>query len=137
MDMSTVTGAYTGLKFAKDVFQVLLRSKVALETRAEIDTAMEKLGAAQHTMFEMRDELSRLQHQNDNLREQLKARDDWEAQKAKYRLVREDARWRGGLSVSRAADTPCLPRLLQRQACHSDSPGSLEWWCIEVSRMRK
>lgn len=81
-----VSAAYTGLKFAKDALQVALGYKIEAETRTQITAALEKLGAAQDTLFELREELFRLQGDNDRLRQQLAAREKWEAQKAAYRL---------------------------------------------------
>ncbi len=87
MDMSALTGVFTGLNYARGVFQGLRKAKVALETHAQIDEALEKLGQAQATMFEMQAELFRFQQTNEDLRAQLNARDDWDARLAKYRLA--------------------------------------------------
>ena len=86
MDIATVSAAYTGLKFAKDALQVALGYKIETETRTQITTALEKLGATQDTLFELRDELFRLQSENDRLRQELVARDEWNAVKAQYQL---------------------------------------------------
>ena len=88
MDIGMVTAAYTGLKFAKDALQVALSYKIEGETRTQITAALEKLGAAQDTLFELREDLFRLQGENDQLRQQLASRDEWEAQKAAYRLTK-------------------------------------------------
>ncbi len=86
MDVTLVTAAYTGLKFAKDALQTALSYKIENETRAQINAALEKLGQAQDTLFELRNELFRLQSENDRLRQELKSRDESEAQKANYEL---------------------------------------------------
>jgi hypothetical protein len=86
MDVTLITAAYTGLKFAKDALQTALSYKIENETRAQISAALEKLGSAQDTLFELREELFQLQSENDRLRQELKSRDSWEAQKAGYQL---------------------------------------------------
>jgi hypothetical protein len=77
----------TGLTFARDAFQVMLGSKIEIETQTRILEALTKLGAAQDTLFQVREELFRLQGENDRLRQELAARNDWETQKAKYHLT--------------------------------------------------
>lgn len=86
MDIATVGAAYTGLKFAKDSLQMALGYKIEKETRLQITAALEKLGTAQDTLFELREELFRLQSENDRLRQDLAACDEWNAVKAQYRL---------------------------------------------------
>ena len=86
MDIAAIGAAYSGLKFAKDALQMALGYKIEVETRTQISAALEKLGLAQDSLFELREELMRLQGENDRLRVELKARGDWEAQKARYQL---------------------------------------------------
>jgi hypothetical protein len=86
LDIATIGAAYTGLKFAKDALQVALGYKIETETRTQISAALEKLGTAQDTLFELREELFRLQGENDHLRQELAARQGWEALKAQYQL---------------------------------------------------
>jgi hypothetical protein len=86
MDIAAVGAAYTGLKFAKDALQAALGYTVEIETRTRITAALEKLGATQDSLFELREELFRLQSENDRLRQEVAARDEWNAAKAQYRL---------------------------------------------------
>src|SRR5262245_38904772 len=86
MDMAVIAGAYNGLKFAKDALQVALNYKIENETRSQIAAALEKLGAVQDTLFEMREELFRLQTENQELRRELQMASDWEARRADYHL---------------------------------------------------
>jgi hypothetical protein len=90
MDLTIIGAAYSGLKFAKDALQVALGYRIEAEVRAQISAALEKLGAAQDTLFELREELFRLQGDNDRLRQQLTAHEGWEAQRAVYRLTRTE-----------------------------------------------
>lgn len=102
MDIAMVGAAYTGLKFAKEALQVALGYKIETETRAQITAALEKLGAAQDSLFELREELFRLQSENDGLRQQLAARDNWETVKAQYQLQETS----GGAVVYESAGPP-------------------------------
>lgn len=102
MDMTAVSGAVTGLKAAKDLLQVALRTKVALEAAAQIGTALDRLGEVQDSLFDLRDELSRLQQENEELRRQVRARDDWDARLAKYRLATTP----GGATVFEHIEAP-------------------------------
>jgi len=102
MDISAVGAAYTGLKFAKDALQVALSYKIENETRTQISAALDKLGAAQDSLFELREELLRLQGENDRLRQALKAQQDWEATKARYQLEATS----GGAVVYGSLDSP-------------------------------
>jgi hypothetical protein len=86
MDVALIGASYTGLKFAKDALQTILNQKIESRTREQISEALEKLGSAQDTLFELREELFRLQSENDRLRQELKAREGWETQKAGYQL---------------------------------------------------
>jgi regulator of replication initiation timing len=87
MDLASIGAAYTGLKFAKDTFQTVLGYKIEADTQTKIAESMAKLGATQDTLFELREELYRLQTENEKLRSDLKAHDDWDAQKTKYPLT--------------------------------------------------
>ena len=84
MDIAAVGAAYTGLKFAKDALQVALGYKIETTTRAQITAALEKLGAAQDSLFGLREELFYLQSENDRLRQEVAACDEWNAVKAPY-----------------------------------------------------
>lgn len=86
MDIATVGAAITGIKFAKDSLQAALGYKIEKETQIQMTAVLEKLGTALDTLFELREELFRLQSENDRLRQDLAARDEWNALKAQYRL---------------------------------------------------
>ena len=89
--LTTVSAGYAGLKFAKDSLQVALGLKIEGDVRAAIVEALTKLGSTQDTLFELREEMFRLQSENERLRQDLKSRDDWETRKAQYQLVRTEA----------------------------------------------
>src|SRR6185436_270418 len=56
-------------------------------SQTRVIAALGEVGKAQDTMFQMREELARLQEDNGDLRAKLKAHDDWDARLAKYRLA--------------------------------------------------
>jgi hypothetical protein len=86
MDMATIAGAVTGLRFVKDALQVALDYKIDIASQTKISEALDRLGAAQDTLYDLRDENFRLQTENAGLRDELKARDDWKARSASYHL---------------------------------------------------
>jgi len=87
VDMTTISAATTSLNFVKDASQVVLLSKVEFETQKRLAAGIEKLGSAQDVLYQLRDELFRLQEENAQLRRDLAARDEWEAQKARSTLT--------------------------------------------------
>lgn len=86
MDVSLVTAAWDGIKFAKDALKTALDYKIEIEGREKILAALEKLGSTQDDLFAVRENLFRLQEENEKLRQQLKTSEDWEAQRACYKL---------------------------------------------------
>jgi regulator of replication initiation timing len=81
-----VGAAYNGLKFAKDALKLSLDLKIESESRAQVHTALEKLGAVQDSLFALREELFSLQNENEQLRQELKSQQDWESIKENYQL---------------------------------------------------
>ena len=79
-----ISTAYTSLTFVRDTLQVSLDHKVETESREKVRAALDKLGGLQDSLFQVREELFRLQTENDSLRAALKAKDDWAAQAAQY-----------------------------------------------------
>ena len=102
MDVALIGGAYNGLKFAKDALTTALSYKIENDTRAQISAALERLGTAQDTLFDLREELFRLQSENDELRRQIKSSEDWQAQKSMYELSQTP----GGAVVYSFTGTP-------------------------------
>ena len=43
VDMVTISAAFTGLTFAREAFQFVLRTKVEVDTRTRVAEAVEKL----------------------------------------------------------------------------------------------
>ena len=72
MDITTISSAYTAIKILKESITTILNSKIETEARNRINEALEKLGGVQDTLFYLREELSRLQSENAELKERLK-----------------------------------------------------------------
>ena len=90
MDMTSIAAAITGIRFAKDTVQTFVDYKVEEGSQAKVSAVLEKLAIAQESLFDVRDELFRLQSDNEQLRQDLKSRDDWDARKARYQLERTE-----------------------------------------------
>ena len=87
MDTGTIMAAYNGLRFAKDALTTVAQGKIEVESQTRVLAALEKLGAAQDAMFEMRDELFSLQEQNRKLKQDLAESADWDKKLGGYQLV--------------------------------------------------
>ena len=88
MDAASVMAAYQGLKFAKDSLVTVAQGKIEIESQAKVMAALEKLGAAQDALFEMRDELFRLQADNARLTQAVAQNEAWEKRFAAYELAK-------------------------------------------------
>jgi hypothetical protein len=86
VDLPTIGAAYAGLKAGKELLTAVLETKIESESRARIAEALTKLGQAQDTLFELREELFRLQSENEGFRQQLAAADDWKQRLSQYSL---------------------------------------------------
>jgi len=105
MDIATITTAYEGLKIGKDLLKGLLELKelkIDAQAKPRIDEVLSKLGDAQDTLFIMREELFRLQSENEEFRKILAESEKWEEKLAEYELVETS----GGAIVYEFKDTP-------------------------------
>lgn len=68
MDVATITGAYQGLKTAKEILGTVFEAKVDAEAKPKVLEALSKLGDAQDTLFALREELFSLQEENNALK---------------------------------------------------------------------
>ncbi len=87
MDVATITGAWQGLKAAKELVGGLIDAKVDAEAKSRIYEAQAKLGSVQDVLFSMREEMFALQEENKRLKEQLSEADKWRATEAQYELT--------------------------------------------------
>jgi len=88
MDVASITGAYQGLKTAKDILGVLFDAKVDAEAKPKILEALQKLGEAQDTLFALREELFSLQTSNNQLRQEIADFKAWKDTLALYELAK-------------------------------------------------
>ncbi|CAJ0893504.1 hypothetical protein R20233_03745 [Ralstonia sp. LMG 32965] len=87
MDIATITGAYQGLKAAKELLGGLIDAKVDAEAKNRIYEAQAKLGSVQDVLFSMREEMFELQDENKRLKGQLAEAEEWRAKASQYELV--------------------------------------------------
>jgi hypothetical protein len=90
MDLAAIGAAYTGLKFAKEVFTGLLNAKVESEAREKIDAALSRVADAQDALFALRDESIKLQSENEALRKEIARHEDWKSKISQYALTKTE-----------------------------------------------
>ncbi len=87
MDPISLTGAYQGLKAAKDILGTLFDAKVESESRPKILEVQAKLGEVQDALFMLREKLAELQQERDQLRDELASAKNWSDRAAQYELA--------------------------------------------------
>jgi regulator of replication initiation timing len=97
-----IVSAYTGIKFIKESLSFILSAKIESTAKEKINEVLEKLGVVQDTLFYLREELSQLQAENYELKDRLKAVEDWDAKAARYELKETE----GGAVVYMFKDKP-------------------------------
>ncbi|PJA29536.1 MAG: hypothetical protein CO189_01720 [candidate division Zixibacteria bacterium CG_4_9_14_3_um_filter_46_8] len=90
MDIGTITATYNGLKKVKDIIKGLADLKLETTTMARINMAEKEVAEALDSIFQLREELFRLQSENNDLRQSIKERDDWDKRLEDYELVETD-----------------------------------------------
>ncbi|MGH1359912.1 MAG: hypothetical protein ACRBC3_14200 [Burkholderiaceae bacterium] len=90
MDIASITAAYEGLRAGKGILKSLYELKIDADAKARVDDVLLKLGDAQDALFSMREELFRLQTDNQELKEKISKSRDWEAKLAEYKLVKTE-----------------------------------------------
>lgn len=95
MDATTIMAAYSGLKSAVEIFKSYMDVKTEIRATPQISDAFNKLSQAQDVIYEMRDELFRLQTENHNLKCKISESENWDARTSFYELVKT----RGGATV--------------------------------------
>lgn len=115
--MSDIGNAYSGLKFAKDVFTSILELKIENKSALEINNALKSLGDTQDLLFELREELLRLQGENSDLTKKLEVSDNWEIKLKNYELTESE----GGAIVYYFNGSPknyACPVCIERKELH-------------------
>jgi hypothetical protein len=88
MVIESIASAYSGLKIAKDIFTSFTDLKIEADSIGKINEAVKKVGEAQDALFLLRDELFRLQEDNNTLKSTIKEFNSWEDKLAEYELVK-------------------------------------------------
>ena len=88
MDVATITGAYQGLKAAKEILGAAFEAKVDAEAKPKVLEALSKLGDAQDALFALREELFSLQEENNSLKKQIANAESWKEKADQYELVK-------------------------------------------------
>lgn len=100
MDLGTLSVAYQGLKAAKDTISGLTHLKIEIDTLSKINDAAKQVGEAQDILFQMREELFRLQDENRDLKERIDEKEKWHSKVGNYALTKTD----GGAIVYQTTD---------------------------------
>ena len=79
--------AVNALKSARDMVSAAYESRVAADARPKIQAALESLGEAQSALFALRENLFEIQTENQALRAQIAALNEWVAVAERYALT--------------------------------------------------
>lgn len=102
LDSVMISGAYASLKAAKELLKGAFDAKVDGEVKSKVYDAMERLGSALDTLYDMRSDLFDLQEANNKLRQQLSDANAWAERSASYGLATAP----GGAVVYKFNGTP-------------------------------
>ncbi|WMJ09877.1 hypothetical protein [Nitrosomonas sp. sh817] len=87
MDVISIAGAYQGLKAVKEILTTAFEAKVDAEVKPKILEAQGKLGEVQDVLFILRERLSELQQERDDLKAKLANAEAWQSQADQYELT--------------------------------------------------
>ncbi len=88
MEMTSITAAYNGLKIAKNIFTDLNDLKIETATLDKINEAVKKVAEAQDALFILREELFKLQDENNSLKRELDDIETWDNKISQYTLTK-------------------------------------------------
>lgn len=72
MDITMITGAYSAIKAIKEMGSALLNAKIDSEAKQRATEILDKLGTVQDSLFFIREELIRVQDENQSLKVTIK-----------------------------------------------------------------
>ncbi|WPH18252.1 hypothetical protein [Variovorax paradoxus] len=101
-DMGQIQAAVSGLGAVRELVKVGIDAKVDQKASEKVIDALSRLGAATDALYTLRDELFRLQTENEELKEAAKDREALAAHRAKYVLSETP----GGAIVWHFSDAP-------------------------------
>jgi hypothetical protein len=91
VDLASMSAAVSGIKFIKDTLDVAIGYKIENESREKINAALKETWNVLDMLFTAQTQMFELQAENEQLRRQLKAQEDWENRKSQYRLEKTSA----------------------------------------------
>lgn len=86
MDIATIKGAYDAVSFAKKALENFVDTKADEKAKEKVAEALDRLGSVQDLLFSLREELSRLQGENAELKDKLRTYENWTDRAAPYAL---------------------------------------------------
>jgi len=102
MDTISLSGAYQGLKSAREILAALFDAKVNAEAKSKISEVQTRLGEVQDTLFVLRERINELQEERDRLKSALGTVQSWRTQAEQYELTTTD----GGAVVRKYQGQP-------------------------------
>jgi hypothetical protein len=87
MDIAALNGVVQAINLTKQLAKAAFDGKVDAEAKAKIGEVLEKLGEVQDGMFNLREDLHRLQVERDDLKKKLDAADSWQQRAAAYKFT--------------------------------------------------
>ncbi|WP_085723188.1 hypothetical protein [Pseudomonas sp. R37(2017)] len=102
MDYAMIGATFESFNVVRKLLGVVYAAKVDADAKEKINEALTRLGETQDGMFQIREELNRLQNERDDLRKQLDAADYWLKRSAQYSLAEAP----GGAFVYQSSESP-------------------------------
>jgi hypothetical protein len=87
IDLASIQAAMSGIGVARTALTTAFELTVDNKVRGPINDALTKLGAIQDTLYTLREENLTLQAENDRLKREAAARDEWSARFGQYDLI--------------------------------------------------
>lgn len=84
MDTASIGAAVTSLNAVKGMVELAFNAKLDSERRSAKAEALAALGTAQDTLYELREELFRLQDENRQLKQAATTQGEWAAKEAEF-----------------------------------------------------
>jgi predicted RNA-binding Zn-ribbon protein involved in translation (DUF1610 family) len=100
--MVEIAGAISAFKAAKDLGKVIFDAKIDAAVKEKAREVIDKLGDAQDTLYQLRDELLNVQTDNADLKRQIAEADEWTGTAAHYEMVKTS----GGAIVYKFKGSP-------------------------------
>ena len=117
IDIGTIGSAYSAVKAVKETMSMVLKAKVDAEAKEKITEVMDKLGGVQDTLFDLREELGRLQAENSEMKARLQEKEDWAKKIGEYELQETE----GGAVVYASKSNPqhfICPSCINKKEIH-------------------